>query len=103
MTNRYPNAPGHKVDGASELAAHQISEKAGTVRDRMLRAFENAPGGMTPDTACDLLGVSVLTGRPRVTELHKSGQLIKTNAMQQSRTTGMSQHIYLHRRFTRKG
>ena len=56
--------------GTSRAAAASIAKEAGNLRERVLRAIEGL-GEATADEVAGCLGLSILTVRPRVTELHK--------------------------------
>ena len=73
----YPQAPGFKEQGGtSEQAARTVSN-ADTVRAAVLAAITAAPS--TADEVATALGLSVLTVRPRVSELRTLGSIEKTN------------------------
>jgi predicted transcriptional regulator len=49
------------------------------LRDRILDFLKmNYPAAFTPDEVADRLGVSILSVRPRVTELLRGGLIVKT-------------------------
>ena len=66
----YPQAPGFKRAGTSQAAAESIAPIAKTLRERVLEAYHQH-GSMTADHCAAVLGLSVLSIRPRVTELRK--------------------------------
>jgi hypothetical protein len=75
----YPDTPGAKVNGTSRTAARRITPHATTLRDRIhdfLRT--NYPSAFTPDEIADRLRTSVLSTRPRISELLRGGVIIKT-------------------------
>jgi hypothetical protein len=80
---RYPEAAGSKQrGGASEEAARRIAFHASVLRDEVRDEFEadaQVPGslGQTADVATRL-NRSVLSIRPRVSELHRAGQIVST-------------------------
>lgn len=92
----YPNKPGHKGWGASLLAALKFEKPAGTLRERTERAFAENRQGMTADYCARVLDESLLSIRPRVSELTAVGVLIKTNTMRECKHTGMRAHVYMH-------
>ncbi|GJD31474.1 hypothetical protein PMNALOAF_2733 [Methylobacterium adhaesivum] len=74
----YPLAPGAKErGGASAASAAMISGRAATLRARVIVALAMA-GNMTADETAALLGESVLSVRPRFTELFALGEIEKT-------------------------
>ncbi len=75
----YPDSPGFKAHGPSEEAAAKIASTASVIRAKVLAVFEAAhPAGRTADEVAKDLHLSVLTVRPRVSELHRDGELEKT-------------------------
>lgn len=88
----YPSSPGYKTGGASRQAAKRIAPKAATLRDRVLSMFQ-AHGPMTADQCAERMGASILSIRPRVTELSKLGKLTKLDRMQPGQF-GANQHLY---------
>ncbi|MGM4992685.1 hypothetical protein [Tardiphaga sp. 841_E9_N1_2] len=77
--DEYPDAPGFKAHGPSEEAADKIAASASIVRAKVLAVFEAAhPQGRTADEVAHDLHLSILTVRPRVSELHRDGELEKT-------------------------
>ncbi len=72
----YPVAPGHRRTATSEAAAPSIAD-AVLMRGRVLDAFREH-GPMTADECAACLGLSVLSVRPRCTELKRAGKLTET-------------------------
>lgn len=73
--NQYPDHPGHKAAGPSEEAANAIAPRAPRIRDAVLDVITAAPAPMTADEVAGALGMSILTIRPRVSELHRMGEI----------------------------
>lgn len=70
----YPDYPGFKAEGTSQEAARKIAVTAGTVRQKVLSFFVACyPRAVTADEVASELGLTVLTTRPRVSELHAAG------------------------------
>ena len=69
----YPQAPGAKRDGTSQEAADAITDRAATLRAAVRAALK--ADKLTADECADVLGQSVLSIRPRVTELSKMGEI----------------------------
>ena len=76
---RYPNAPGARDRDTSHEAADRIAPEAALVRQRVLDEFERSRG-LTADECAGRLGLSILTVRPRVTELTRLGKLRDSGA-----------------------
>lgn len=88
--DRYPHRPGFKSGGTSRAAANSISVYAETKRHDVLVEFVAAgERGSTPDTCATALNLSVLTVRPRCTELLAAGLLTPTGERRQNQS-GMS-------------
>lgn len=74
----YPDSPGFKSIGASQDAADAIAPRAPRIRDRVLAAIAGHPDGVTADEIAAELRMSVLTVRPRVSELRRLGEIRPT-------------------------
>lgn len=73
----YPNAPGFKeVGGTSEKAAKIMEPYAKTLAARAWRLLLKQK--LTADEVAKALGVSILSIRPRISELHALGLARKT-------------------------
>jgi hypothetical protein len=76
---KYPEAPGFKVGGTSAEAALKIAPLAGKLFKPILQEFMAAgQHGLTADQCAARVGVSVLSMRPRITELKCLGFLAVT-------------------------
>ncbi|RIK96984.1 MAG: hypothetical protein DCC74_09015 [Proteobacteria bacterium] len=75
----YPDAPGFKASGPSEDAADAIAPRAPRIRDSVLGVIANATAPVTADEVAAALGMSILTVRPRVSELHRMGEIRRAN------------------------
>lgn len=75
----YPDSPGFKSTGPSEEAADAIAPRAPRIRDAVLEIITAAPSPMTADEVAGALGMSILTVRPRVSELHRMGEIQRAN------------------------
>lgn len=76
VLDRYPSAPGHKVEGTSRSAAEAMKPRAPTLRDKVLELLKH--DAMTADEAAAALGETVLSIRPRLSELVKLNQIYDT-------------------------
>lgn len=72
----YPTTPGHQATDTSQEAAPEL-ESAAIIRLRVLREFEDH-GPMTADECATRMGLSILTVRPRCTELKITRRLADT-------------------------
>lgn len=80
----YPNAPGWKEGETSREAAEEIAERAATQRTKVFNYIYDHPGH-TSDEIAAALHESVLTIRPRVSELRKK-QLIVNDGRGKNRS-----------------
>lgn len=79
MTDRgYPDSPGFKAHGSSRDAAAAIAPRAPRIRDQVLAIIAQHPTGVTADEIAADLHMSVLTVRPRVSELRRLGEISPT-------------------------
>jgi hypothetical protein len=79
--DRYPSAPGFKVEGPSREAAEAIAPAAKNLRDRVLTLVQSLDHGeaITADQIAVRLKRSPLSVRPRVSELAAAGKLVRTS------------------------
>jgi hypothetical protein len=89
----YPEAPGFKEETTSKEAARKIKPRAEIVRSRAFAAIAAAAEGLTPDQAADIIDESVLTVRPRVTELSKQGLIYRTGVRRKN-ASGMTAAVW---------
>lgn len=69
---KYPDAPGYKADGPSKDAAVAETSRAAILRTQVVTAYHEAKAHeLTADECAAALGESVLSIRPRVSELVK--------------------------------
>ncbi|MBB5045939.1 hypothetical protein HNR60_000674 [Rhodopseudomonas rhenobacensis] len=74
----YPDAPGFKALGPSQDAAVAIAPRAPRIRAVVFEEIAKHPAGVTADEIAAALGMSVLTVRPRVSELRRLGEISAT-------------------------
>jgi predicted ArsR family transcriptional regulator len=89
----YPDAPGFKVSGPSQQAAEAMSGIANRVTAEVLAQFALYPGGATADEIAKALNLSVLSVRPRVSELKRTGKIKPTSARCKSQS-GMTATVW---------
>jgi DNA-binding IclR family transcriptional regulator len=89
----YPDAPGVKVSGPSEQAAEAISGTANKMRAAVLAQFSQYPAGATADEIARDLNLSVLSVRPRVSELNRTGKMRQTGARRRNES-GMTATVW---------
>lgn len=92
---RYPDAPGFKAPGTSQAAAESMASSAPRLRRMCLQHIENMGEiGATPDETAAALGLSVLSVRPRFTELAGSGAIRPTGATRKN-ASGRSAKVWV--------
>lgn len=72
----YPASPGWKREGTSRTAAEKMAPRAPTLRDALLGLLKGA--ALTTDEAAAKLGKSILSIRPRASELLAMGLIYDT-------------------------
>jgi predicted ArsR family transcriptional regulator len=89
----YPDAPGFKVSGPSQEAAETIGSTASKMRAAVLAQLARYPGGATADEIAKELHLSVLSVRPRVSELNRTGKIKQTGARRKNES-GMTATVW---------
>ncbi len=73
----YPASPGYTEPTTSRDAAAKVAPRVKNLRYQVLAVYRSSwPGGLTADEVADRLGKSILSIRPRVTELRRTGDLM---------------------------
>lgn len=93
---RYPNEPGWKEPTTSRDAARQVAGDAALLRERVFTAIAAAGArGITADQAAAAVERSVLSVRPRVTELAKADPpRITPTGERRANESGMSARVW---------
>jgi hypothetical protein len=90
----YPNAPGFKRPGPSEQSARAVSGMASKLRTRVLEEFKKCSlSGATADEIAAALNTSILSVRPRVSELHRTGAIVGAGARRKNES-GLSATVW---------
>lgn len=89
----YPDAPGFKVSGPSEQAAEAMSGTANKMRAAVLAQIAQYQHGATADEIAKDLNLSVLSVRPRVSELNRNGEIEQTGARRKNES-GMTATVW---------
>jgi predicted ArsR family transcriptional regulator len=92
-TMTYPDAPGFRVSGPSEQAAEAIAGTASKMREMVLAQFALHPSGATADEIAKDLNLSVLSVRPRVSELKRTGKIVQTKSRRKNES-GMTATVW---------
>lgn len=79
----YPGDPGWKEQQTSKDAAVAMKPKAGTLRKMCLDQITR--GACTPDECATIIGVDILSIRPRFSELKRSGLIEDTGSRRKNR------------------
>lgn len=90
----YPDHPGFKVPGTSEEAARRVRGSAKVLRERVLVRLRERAAGMTADEIAEDLNLSVLSVRPRVSELNRLGE-IRKNGLRRRNASGLSASVWV--------
>lgn len=76
MTDRYPDAPGHRGVETSIAAAVDIAPKLGNLQRQALAAIRDAGSyGLTADELAAKLGLDRWSIQPRTSELKRKGSI----------------------------
>jgi len=89
----YPNVPGFKARDTSADAASAAKETAPILRARCLAVLERS-NGLTADEVAGRLGASILSVRPRITELTHLGKIRDTGS-RRSNASGKSAIVWM--------
>lgn len=92
---QYPHEPGHKTPGTSEESAREIKGRAPTLRREVLALLcQHLTDGLTADEAAARMGESVLSIRPRFSELVATGH-IRDSGYRRDNISGRSAVVWL--------
>lgn len=86
----YPESPGYKVPGPSEQAARSVAS-AETLRAQCLECLRHR--SLTADEVASALGESILSCRPRLSELRAKG-LIRDTGTRRANRSGKSATVW---------
>jgi predicted Rossmann fold nucleotide-binding protein DprA/Smf involved in DNA uptake len=91
---KYPHIPGAQIPKTSRDAGASIQSHAHTVRQKVLQRLIDRP--LTADECAQTLDESILTVRPRLSELRKMG-LIKDSGIRRTNDSGKSAIVWTTR------
>lgn len=91
----YPDQPGHQHTDTSVLAGQSIAPYAVRLRGECLRLLRKR-GPLTSDEIAEALNLSILSVRPRITELRRMGQVRDTGLRRPSSTGHSSAVVEAH-------
>src|SRR5258705_13088158 len=90
----YPATPGYKAPGTSREAALQVTARAQTLRDLVHNFMKSRyPAAFSADQVAEALGETILSVRPRMSELHRHGKIQCTGARRKNQS-GMTANCY---------
>jgi hypothetical protein len=90
----YSDRPGWKARGASIEAAYAVARHATTLRTRVFSFLRDRyPAAYSADQIADGLGETILSVRPRVSELNKMGAIEVAEGRHKNQS-GMSAHCW---------
>lgn len=89
---RYPAKPGAKVSGTSSEAAASMRPSAATLRDLCLKMIRRY-GDLTADEAAAFCNQSILSIRPRFSELHAM-KLIEDSGTRRPNASGRNAVVW---------
>lgn len=84
----YPDQPGYQRTDTSRQAAREVAPQATSIRMLCLETLKRGPA--TADEVADALGLSILTVRPRITELKVMGRVEDTGQRRINEISGKS-------------
>lgn len=90
----YPARPGFKEGDTSRKAADSMREGAPMLQRRCLDALRAAPGGLTADQIAANIGETILSVRPRVTELLRDGR-VRDSGQRRKNDSGRSAKVWV--------
>jgi len=91
--SKYPYKAGHRGVRTSIIAANDTNQKLGRLHKQVLVELAKNPKGLTGSELSDKTGVSILTIRPRTTELKAQG-LILDSEKSKKNDNGKPEIIY---------
>lgn len=91
LFDTYPRAAGFKRKGTSSEAAAKITPTLNARQARVLNTLHMQD--MTPDECASKLGLSLLSVRPRFSELQAQG-LIEQTGIRRRNASGMTANVY---------
>lgn len=92
LDGKYPYGPGHRRPETSKDATKAIRSRAENLRESILGILRAGPE-LTADEMAEILGVTVLSCRPRVTELSRQGKIVPTGERRKNQS-GMTAMVY---------
>lgn len=89
----YPNHPGAQDRETSRAAADAVAERAPQLRARALAVVERS-NGLTADEVAGRLGLSILSIRPRMTELARL-QKVRDSGARRPNASGRNAIVWM--------
>ena len=93
----YPAEPGFKEKGgASEAAASVVTDTVTSMRAAVLAVIRTHPS--TADEVAEKLGLSILSIRPRVSELRHFNKIAPNGQRRRNTVSGVSATVWMERK-----
>lgn len=92
--DRYPSAPGWKEAETSRAAAKSVASECGHLQRLCFRAIKGSVSGLTADECAERLGISILSARPRLTELKAQG-LIEDSGLRRANASSRKAKVWI--------
>jgi hypothetical protein len=90
----YPDTPGYKVLGTSREAVLRVTPRARRLLDRVHNFMKSRyPAAFSADQVAEELGETILSVRPRMSELLRHGKIECTGARRKNQS-GMTANCY---------
>lgn len=90
----YPGRPGFKEADTSHKAAVSMKDAAPLLQRRCLEALRGAADGLTADQIAAAIGETILSVRPRVTELLRDGR-VRDSGQRRKNDSGRSAKVWV--------
>ncbi len=91
---KYPLSPGFKEPTTSKDAATKMKVRAPKLQARVLTAIGISRHGLTPDECAKLLKTSILSVRPRFSELSKLEKIERSGA-RRANESGLKADVWI--------
>jgi DNA-directed RNA polymerase specialized sigma24 family protein len=99
----YPASPGYKESTTSRDAARKIAPRVKTLREQVLVTLQAVwPLGLTADEVAAKMGKSILSVRPRLSELRLANEIVPTTARRPN-DSGVDATVWAYNRRSTNG
>lgn len=94
-TDQTPTAAGYKAAGPSAEAAQHVRLTVKIIRARIIAHMRSAGRPVSADETAEAIGLSILSVRPRFSEMHKDGVIYDTGERGINETSGRTCSLWL--------